>query len=353
MGEKEVKNPNSPKEWDTARAILSKTDDRLFDLRKYGFTFIAALLTAESLLLPYTDTLNTIVGEPPTRLFWDPVNLPDALKFAVLFANLLLIIAVVVIDRNFIIIQKAAASRARVLERTLNLELTEVITHRYRSAKVEWWVTGLYSFFVSIVLTLGFFVFSENLPLFLVLLICGIITIFVIVGIRTSMNIEYKYGPIDFTLDRLHCTKGDKVAITVTNLEKEDIIIEPTDCLMSVKDENGKELKKLNVKEKVTIGDRGSYTFLLNTDELGNETKFEEGICRVYRCKVDKRAKKYDATQPDKKGKKYRRIIDCNEKEGKLEPLNRKLRVYKKSKEPSPSSAAELLKVLLDRLKPK
>jgi hypothetical protein len=38
------------KEWETAREVISKFDERLDVLRRYGFTFITGLLTAQSLL---------------------------------------------------------------------------------------------------------------------------------------------------------------------------------------------------------------------------------------------------------------------------------------------------------------
>ena len=45
-------NGNYMEEWKVARELLASFDDRLDNLRKYGFSFLTALLTADSILLP-------------------------------------------------------------------------------------------------------------------------------------------------------------------------------------------------------------------------------------------------------------------------------------------------------------
>lgn len=43
---------NFLKEWEIARGTLENINKHLLDLRKYGFTFITALMAAETLLIP-------------------------------------------------------------------------------------------------------------------------------------------------------------------------------------------------------------------------------------------------------------------------------------------------------------
>jgi hypothetical protein len=124
-------------EWQTARDIISSFDDRLHDLRKYGFGFITALLAAEYLLVPSGST--------------SPA-LPNIIKLAVLLITLMLIVALHLMDRIYRILQSGAATRAIIVEKLLNLELTEVIGAKYRMGHVQRNVHYIYAAFTSGVL---------------------------------------------------------------------------------------------------------------------------------------------------------------------------------------------------------
>jgi hypothetical protein len=209
--EKGEVNPNFPKEWETARSILSTFDDKLYDVRKYGFGLITTLIAAEGIILTGVTTTH-----------W-----PDDVKFTVLLVNILLIAALTIIERNFLVIQKAAATRARVLERTMNLELSEIITQRFHAAGLEIFATGLYTFFVLIVILLGW-VTIETLYLQLAITAAGIFAIAAILLIRNYITIDYPHGELDWTIDRLRCTQGDEVGITLTNLAENPLIFKVT-----------------------------------------------------------------------------------------------------------------------------
>ena len=253
MVEKETENYINPyliKEWEKSRDIMTDLLDHLLNLRKYSFTFITALLSAESFLLPYL-LKPELIEVPNTDGFWylNPSNLPDMLKLAILLVNLLLILAVVVIDRNVTVIQYSAATRTRILERALNLEFTETTTKGYRGAKCEKWFTRLYSFFVVIILILGCFVLFPNFLLISILAVIGLITIRSIIEIRKP-KVKYEHGPMDYTIDKLHCKIGDTIAITLTNLgRKTEIRLNPDDVLWVIKSENGKKPLKLEKQE--------------------------------------------------------------------------------------------------------
>ena len=130
-------------EWDTARTILDDTDDRLNDLRKYGFTFVTALLTVQSFLLP------SIPSSASTPI------LTPAIKLAVIGATLVLIVALQIMDRNYQVLEQAAAKRALVIENTLNMELTGVITLRFNQAKTSIFYLIIYFLFILGVAILG------------------------------------------------------------------------------------------------------------------------------------------------------------------------------------------------------
>src|SRR5712692_10472090 len=126
MSTRETAGPDTAeKEWESARGLLKDFDDRIDALRKYGFTFVTALLTAQSLLLPFVARLT------------DSTVLPDSVKFAVVSVTLILILTVKVIETGYQSFQQAASSRATIIERVLNLELTDVITKRFKAGHVK------------------------------------------------------------------------------------------------------------------------------------------------------------------------------------------------------------------------
>lgn len=191
-------------EWKTARDVLDKTDDNLHDLRKYGFTFVTALLTAQSILIPASSssTSNAVVAQP-------------VVKLAVFGVTLVLIIALQVIDRNYLVLQQAAATRALVLERTLNLELTEVISLRYSLGHVRRNVGVIYGLFVVGVAILGSVALSSDSRLIAVLLLFAVVAGFFI---YKAEQLSYPYGIGDWSVNRLECSPGDEVEITLTNI---------------------------------------------------------------------------------------------------------------------------------------
>lgn len=174
--------PDSPaSEWVAAREVLRYFDEKLYDLRKYSFSLIAALLIAQGLLLPFVPlspgvskaietttsvapgthsiqkvtntnvngsktTSETIAdAEPTTTQTTKMTNttttggspdltktgFPYPVKIAVLAGTLVLVIAVKWLDGNYQGLQRGAAIRAKVLERLQNLELTDEIALRY------------------------------------------------------------------------------------------------------------------------------------------------------------------------------------------------------------------------------
>lgn len=131
------------KEWETARDVISKFDERLDVLRRYGFSFITGLLTAQSLLesslIPGTSTIQPQV------------------KLAVILATLVLILALRLLDRDYVVYQKAASERAKVIEASLNLGLTKTIDDVYHGAHLWLSINIIYWLFASAAGLLGWF----------------------------------------------------------------------------------------------------------------------------------------------------------------------------------------------------
>ncbi|MGO9527545.1 MAG: hypothetical protein ACLPT4_15550 [Verrucomicrobiia bacterium] len=207
--------PNYLEEWKQARSVLQFFDDKLHDLRKYGFSFLTALLTAESFLATGTNQ--------PT----------DAVKLAVLCVTLLLIVALYLLDTNYRVFQEATATRALVLERRLNLELSDVIAYRYGIGEIAAHVLLLYCLFVFGVLVLGWFSLCgcHWCVLGVVLAASTLLAWGYIIWLNRR-GIRYRCGDEDWTVSRLECSVHDPtIRITVNNLTREtesmDGLVEP------------------------------------------------------------------------------------------------------------------------------
>lgn len=273
---------NFMEEWKIARETIAKFDDHLHDLRKYGFSFITALLTAESLLMPGITAF------------------PAEVKVAVLIVTLVLIVAIHLIDRMYQVIQEAVSTRAKILERILNLELTEDIGFRYRTKNLRWYVVGVYTGFTVGVSILGSVILYPN---YICTALLGLAVIAILILIVKFVRADYKYGRIDWSLDRLECRPDEEVGITLTNIGEKEIKYNEKNTKgyriwEIVREDNPRKVmrtEKLNRELNLKGGD--SYTWIL---KIPSDAK--EGIYRLNRRTYRKR-------------------------EGELVPLLRKLRV--------------------------
>jgi hypothetical protein len=266
-------NSNLITEWQAARTILLETDGRLLDLRKFGFSVLTGLLAASSFLLPST-SLTGISG--------NSTAFPETIKFAVLAVLLVLISAFQMLDRNFQVLQQAAATRAMVIERDVDLELTEIISNRYSVNWVSWFMVAVYGLYSGAVLVLGIFVLQSHDFYFWTLVCLTLLVIVITIILTKAYNASFPCGKIDWAIDRTQCTAGDRVAITLTNFdEKNDITFSPGDILWQVMKE-GKENVKIDPQtvtsaEPVHIKANDSFTWLWKTPN-------EEGIYRIERA---------------------------------------------------------------------
>jgi len=244
-------------EWKQARETVREFDGRLHDLWKFGFSFLTALLTAEAILVPAS--LSESLGE---------AYLPNPVKFCVLLVTLLLIGAISLIDRNYQLFIKAIVQRALVLERALNIELSEIISIRHRQACVRWYKVSIYALFAVAVVVLGYAILWPD-RLFYGVLGISIALILITVGITIFIDMRYskKNEPLDWSLSRIQCQQGEDVAIIITNMSRKAWSL-AAGTLYDVRALDGaKEYRKLMEKAR-EIPPEGNYASIWSTKEV-------------------------------------------------------------------------------------
>lgn len=242
------------KEWERSRDVLEKFDEYTHDVRKYGFSFVTALLTAQAILTPS--------------------GVPGYIKLGIFLATLVLLVALRLFEKNYELFQRAASSRARILEKFLNLELTETITWRYKFEGILGIVTHIYGIFAIGVGVLGTFVMAGD-PLFFGL--PWIIPLWIAVGVAivyimriSGHSLDFERGLEDWTLDRLECRKDEKIRITLTNLDPEKpILIHAGEILWEIRsEEDSWSSIKYAERENSIEPDYGNYTWLWDPNEV-------------------------------------------------------------------------------------
>ncbi len=229
-------NPNALDEWKEARSIISRFDENLHDVRKYGFTFLAALLTL--------DALQTLADTDVT------------IKIGLIGLTIAFIVALRLFEENYKKFQQAAALRAMILETTiLNIELTEMISEKYRKEDINTLIYWLYVAFVIIAVLIGIIIVPFGIY-WSIPIILGIIGIWLVRDIPDYLPVilehpDNLYHPKsdggktvlstdlpreDWTIDKVSCESGDKVKITFTNLSKSKTKIFDPAVFLPIKD---------------------------------------------------------------------------------------------------------------------
>lgn len=213
------------KEWDAARDVLKVFDDRIDALRRNGFSFVTALLAAQSLLIPY------VAGSTGNS------SLPDNVKFVIVSVTMLLVFALKLIEVGYQSFQRAATTRALVIEKKLNTELTEIIDLRYRKDHIRWWMTLVYVLFIIGALLVGWFSIIDSYWKNL-LTLSATMAIIGTVGLNLVFNLRFPYGEEDWTIEKLECGLNDEVGITMTNLSYHRVIeLNEDDLLWEIRPE--------------------------------------------------------------------------------------------------------------------
>lgn len=261
-----IRNKIYLKEWEKSRDLIKEYDDRIHDLRKYGFSFLTALIAAESLLIP--GDVTGVFGQ---------ASIPDFTKLVIMLITFLLIITLRVIERNYRLFIKCAAERARIIERNLNLELTVIISDRHRAEGIGIYENSIYFFFTIGVYGLGTTVLFPNLLLIRILLFLTLVTIIIIAHI-SILTVKRERGKVDWTVDPVECKKGEKVKIILTNLDwKNYRTLSKGKLVWEIKTQDGKLIHEEKMKEEVVIR---------NQEDLHiwqwDTSKVEKGIYKIF-----------------------------------------------------------------------
>jgi hypothetical protein len=194
---------NALDEWKEARSVIARFDNNIHDLRKYGFSFVTALLAANGLL-----------SQGGTSV------VPVEVKAAILVATMGLIVTLKLLDTHYRLFQKAASMRCRILENRLNLDITNDISFFYDLGYLHHWmyVQFLYYGFVTLTVMLGLAILWSNTNLIILMLLSALVSYVLI-------YLTYRQKPTaleDWSVDNKIVGQGTSVRITYTNLNSQD-----------------------------------------------------------------------------------------------------------------------------------
>jgi len=128
-------------EWKKARKVIENLDSSLTGLSKYGFSFITAIIAADSIIGQATGQA-VIVVKPSAKL-------------AIVLTTVVLIVALYTMDRFYRAIQIGASLRAIEIEKKIGLGLTTQIADVFQKEKAGRFVELLYYGFVLAAVILG------------------------------------------------------------------------------------------------------------------------------------------------------------------------------------------------------
>ncbi len=215
---------NALDEWKEARAILSRFDGNLHELRKYGFTILAALMTLDA--LQKLSDIDVIV------------------KIGLIGLTMAVLVTLRLLEEDYKKFQQAAALRAKILETTvLNIELTEMISVKYQKEKINSLITDLYLAFAFITLLIGMIIIPFGVYWGALFIVAGV-GFYLVFKIPDYLPLVFERSDLykkpeavaasggtnpqpckevlpkeDWTIDKMSCVSGDKVKITFTNLD--------------------------------------------------------------------------------------------------------------------------------------
>jgi hypothetical protein len=244
--------PRLLEEWKESRAVLARFDNNLHDIRKYGFTFITALLAAQAILIP-SEVFQSV----------EEAGIDDQTKLGVFLATLILINCLGIFDRVYNQFQSAAKTRATIIERMLNLELTESISDLYKIGRI-----GPYSFFFILLLleialmVLAYSVLSNNLDLMYFLVVPAIL--FPVSFYLYERFYLIGHAMVDISVDKIEVFPGESIRIMVTNISMKDAqLLYKNDALFwKIVDSRGLEICSEKSTGETRLGPMESLTWI-------------------------------------------------------------------------------------------
>jgi hypothetical protein len=290
-------NENQMKEWDKAREVLKDYDTRLHELRKYGFSFVTALLTAGSFI---TQAISSSLSESTsgTTSVETSAPIPGIFNLGVFVVTLMLIVALHLLDRNYRAYQQAAYNRAKVLERKLNLELSETIEEKHGRDKIDRHVWYVYVIFIVVVAGLGIAILYPYWVLMSFLAACAIGALWFMNRQNRELKLRYKKpykkqfkeGKLsvklqkkleileyaDWTISPLECTRDDMIRIALNNMGDGPIVFDEGEVIWEIKNEYGDVVRTQKADKSMTV--YASHVWVVKPAEFE-----DKGVERVYR----------------------------------------------------------------------
>ena len=192
--------PGPSDEWSEARSTIERFDGYLNDLRKYGFGLVTTLLAISGYL---SSTTATTVLTPVARL-------------VVTVAILTLVVAIAYLDGQYRALQRGAMVRARVLEQSLNLDLTSAMSHYVQFGRFSRTYFVVYGVVAASTAIVGIgVVWRDWLPMLLVCIafVVAVVLIWILGG-------DALVGTVDWSVNAKIVNKSDPVHVTFTNLQR-------------------------------------------------------------------------------------------------------------------------------------
>ncbi len=266
-------------EWKEARSVVARFDNNLDDLRKYGFTFVTAILAANGLIS-----------------FGGSSVMPNIVKTGILIVTVGLIVTLRILDIHYRCFQEIAVTRARLLEYHLNLDLTNDISHAYDVD--TWWkkIEYLYDGFLGLTIILGVAILWDSWLLLTIAIIAAVSAFFLMRKIDCGETKSRKFGSWDWSIDRKIIPKGTPLRIMYTNLKVEDKK-NPRDILLvwAVKEaSNGIILTKTNSEYIISLEDNSlnvnptKLGYFETKDWLWETTDKKPGLYDLIMCEGEK-----------------------------------------------------------------
>lgn len=246
---------HSFEEWQQARSVLARFDNNLHDLRKYGFSFITGLLTADTLLGQQAANAN--------------ITIPNYVKLAVFIVTLGLVCTLKLLDMHYSRFENAASMRAKILEKRLNLDLGGTISFFYDHGALWRFVQYVYLMFIGLTALLALSVLWPDIPDVIGLAIASILAAIVVNEIHKWKG---KLHTEDWSVDKKIAYAGEPIRITWTNLNTDTAIKIPANSLAWIIRGTGKDEEKLCgespilARDIILKGELDSYDWLWYAD---------------------------------------------------------------------------------------
>ena len=196
-------------EWKQCRAAIARFDNTIYEIRKYGFTIITGVLSADAFLMVKIEEL----------------TFPSKVVISVIM--MALIFALFMIDRHNQIFLRGAVKRAKIIEyeKGTDLELTAVIGADTYTAGIDTWGSRLYRIFFLVAAAIPIATFGSSdddlWPLVIglvLLLICGSAMYFRMVQYDQSTRV-FQQGIVTGTRRYPNTRRGKEVWVYYLDIE--------------------------------------------------------------------------------------------------------------------------------------